>query len=125
MHLKNSLFGLLLLGISLVSPLGQAQTGATQTIAAVLYNLNHFPDEGAQNSLSQIAQDPAATEDEKSVANALAGVQHKVKSEDVAVLEAISANEAASVEIRELARILLGVHHTPAAEDLPALKSMM
>lgn len=96
---------------------------AVATMAKIVGSLQHFPSAADKEALAAIvAGDESASV--KTVANAIAGISHKVGDTDKTGLEAIAANEAEPAVLRQLATIVAGVNHMPSAEAKTALAAL-
>ena len=93
------------------------------TMAGVVLSLQHFPSDAAKGTLAAIA-DGDASDGEKIVATAIAGIQHKVSAGDKAALEAISADESQPADLRRLAGIIAALNHAPSADAKAALMEL-
>jgi hypothetical protein len=113
----------LLLGLT-ASFANAAESKAVQSMAGILLKLNHFPSAAEKETLKQIVEDKATTDDERTVAQALMNVQHTVVAADKPKLEAIVADDEASSAVKSLATAILNLRHAPAESDKATLQSL-
>jgi hypothetical protein len=97
---------------------------AVQTMAGILTSLNHFPTDAEKQSLKQIAEDKAVTEDERTIARALMNVQHTVAESDKAKLETIVSNKKAAASAKTLASAILNLNHKVSEADKKKLQAL-
>ena len=107
-HLVPAL--LLLLAVNAPTLAGGDTTDATKTMAEIVMNLNHFPSDAEKNTLQQIANSSASTENERIIANSLIGMQHKASSEDKVQLKNIMSSPTATEAERTLAKIMMNIN---------------
>jgi hypothetical protein len=119
----RSLTALLILGLA-ASIANAAESKAVQTMAGILANLQHFPSAADKETLKGIAEDKAATANERTLATALSNVQHMAAAGDKPALEAIVADAKATNGAKTLASIILNVKHFPSADDKEKLKAL-
>ena len=105
-------------------PLLAYAEGATNDMALVLVELNHFPSATQRQMLEAIVQDAVASEDEKMLAQIIARIAHKVSSADRAQLENILSRGDTSQGIKTLASAALNISHKVSSDDLAGLKAM-
>jgi len=84
-------------------------------MAGIVLTLQHFPSDADKETLAGIANGDGSAE-EKAVASAIAGIQHKVTASDQTALQAIAADEKQPADLRELASIVAGINHVPGAD---------
>ena len=109
----------LMLSAGVYSPLSYAGDDVA-VMAGILLSLQHFPSDANKESLGAIANGEGS-DAEKTVANAIAGIQHQVSADDKTALEAIAAEESQPAGIRELAAIVANINHFPGADAKAAL----
>ena len=113
------------LAVVALLPLGiVAQGKATQQMAGIMMNLNHFPSDAEKVTLKTIASDKATTAHERTVAEVLLTVQHSPSAADKAKLDAIVKDAAAPEGVKTLASVLSSLVHTPSAGDKERLKKI-
>ena len=93
------------------------------TMAGIVLSLQHFPSDADKAALAAIVEGDAS-EAEKAVARAIAGIQHTVSADDKAVLDAIAADEGQPEGLRSLAGIVAGLSHMPGADAKAALAGL-
>jgi hypothetical protein len=101
-----------------------AESKNVQALAGALTALQHTPSAEVKAMLGQIAEDKAATADEKTIAKALSNVNHKVAAGDKAALEAIVADAKATAGAKTLAGVILSLNHFPSADDKTKLAAL-
>jgi hypothetical protein len=104
------------------SPLIHAADNVS-TMAGIVLSLQHFPSDADKAALAAIAGGDASAA-EKTIAETIAGIQHKASAEGMAALEAIAADESQPGDVRELAAIVAGINHVPSAEAKAALTEL-
>ena len=99
-----------------------AGSAAIGTMADITMHLHHFPTDADKSKLAAIIDDKSSSQEEVTIATALANLQHKVLEADAAKLQAIVVDSSASADARELAGILLNIAHMPSEADIAKLK---
>ena len=102
----------------------EGHASATQTLAEITMNLNHFPTDEDKAALGAIVESDESSEEEASIAMALSNMQHQVTEADAERLTDIVDDDLSDAAARELARILLGINHSPTDADKAALASL-
>ena len=97
---------------------------ATNTMAQIMIQLNHFPSAEDKNSLQAISANTTSSDAEKILAGIIGRIAHKPAAADVATLEVMSADSSAP-EIQILAQAILGTMHKPDAASLKALNTLV
>lgn len=110
--------------VALAGTAARAADDPAATLAGILVTMNHFPDESQQATLLALAQDPSVPENLRTVALAIAHIEHQVASEYRAPLNVIAADAEAGDAGRTLAGAVLRFNHEAAAEDAEALKAL-
>jgi hypothetical protein len=101
-----------------------AESKAVQAMAGILLHLQHFPSDADKQSLKQITEDKSATEDERTLAQALTDVKHTAAAADTAKLEAMVKDDKAPSSVKTLASIILSLKHMPSESDKEKLKAL-
>ena len=114
MRLLNTVLAVLALLATTYAPLSYAD-GDVATMTGIVISLQHFPDDADKEALAAISAGDGS-DSVKAVANAIAGINHKVSADDKATLEAIAADDSQPADLRELAGIVAGVNHMPGAD---------
>ncbi len=115
---------LLLFAGMLASPVTAAESKAVQSMAGILAQLNHFPNDAEQERLKAIVADKETTAHERTVAQALLNVKHKVSAEDQTKLHAVIKDQSAPESIKTLANVLINLNHTPTDAEKEKLKKL-
>jgi hypothetical protein len=89
-----------------------AERPNVRTMAAILLNLNHYPSASEQEILQLIAHDRETSPEEQVLARALMYLQHTVRPDDKALLQALLS-------------ILATLNHTPSAADKAKLTQLL
>jgi hypothetical protein len=110
--------------IGLSSSLALAASDATQTIAGIVKDLNHFPSDDQKQTLSKIAEDDENSEAVQTIASAVRDMQHTVQAEDRAELEEIASNADATEAEQKLATIVMNINHKPGPEAVAQLEQI-
>jgi len=106
--------GLLILAIALFAPLALAS--ATQSIARIVAQMNHFPSAADKMTLMEISQDSDNSKSIQIIAMAVYNFKHSVSADDKKSLQMIAENIDSSATEKELASIIAGISHTASAE---------
>jgi hypothetical protein len=107
-----------------ISGLAVADSAATQTLARVTMNLNHFPSDEDKVALKEIIDNDDSSEEEAAIATALSNMQHKVTEVDANRLADIVDDDESDATARKLAGIVLGINHAPSDDDKAALAAL-
>jgi hypothetical protein len=111
-QLRVTFFAILM---GLFSMAAVAETPA-KTIAGIVSELNHFPNDGQKATLSEIASDTANSEAIRAIAKAVHDMQHAASDADKTRLQAIAADQSASSAERTLAQVVAGMNHMASAD---------
>jgi hypothetical protein len=124
--MNKTLFAVLPIGVALlfISGLVVADNAATQTLARVTMNLNHFPSDEDKVALKAIIDSDDSSEEEAAIAMALVNMQHKVTEADADRLADIVGDDESDATARKLAGIVLGINHAPSDDDKAALAAL-
>ena len=112
----------LAVAITLAAPALAAESAATETIAEVLLDLNHFPTDEDKRELEDLIAADTTTEEERALATALMNVEHKVQAGDREALQSILDDPQGTPTAKELAQILLDLNHRPSEDGKRKLK---
>jgi len=108
----------------LVGGLSFASTEAIRKMAEITMSFNHFPSDEDKAALKGIVDSDDSSDDEASIAMALANMQHKVADSDVERLQDIVDDESSDEAARKLAGILLSINHAASDGDKAALATL-
>jgi len=103
----------------------QAPNKNVSAMAGILLKLNHFASDPEKATLKQIVDDKAASEYEKTVAQALINVQHTATAADKTKLEALVKDPKAPEAAKTIATAILGVNHMATDADKEKLKKLV
>lgn len=92
-----------------------------ETMAGIVMNMNHFPDDAEKKELSSIASN-AKSDAEKTIATAILNIKHAPSPADKAKLELIAADPNAAAPVRDLASIIADFNHQVTEADIARLK---
>ena len=95
------------------------------TMANILMNLNHSPNDAEKKTLQQIIGNSSISGEEHVLATAILNMQHKVSADDKAKLQRIIADTSTSANGREMAEILLNLNHKPTPDDKSRLQQLL
>jgi len=98
---------------------------ATQTMAKILVNLNHYPSDSEKDALRGIVNNKSLSEQERIIAQAMINLQHEATAADKPKLSKVMNDSSASADVRELAMIVHHLNHKPSGGDVAKLKKMM
>lgn len=98
---------------------------ATNVIASILVDLNHFPSESEKEELLAIANDDGVGRAFRAVANAVANIQHAATTEDKEIMNRIISSERAHINAKAFAEILLQLNHTASEEAKAKLQELL
>lgn len=103
---------------------GVAMAGAaTNTMAGVLGEINHFPSDADVAALDKIgASDASAVE--KQLAQIITRIAHQPGPDDKTALEKIIGMDDTAPAAKVIAKAILNMNHRPQAADLEALKAL-
>ncbi len=99
-------------------------SNATDTLAEILIDLNHYPTENDKTSLNEIQAGADSTDEEKTLASAILRVAHKPAADDVAGLQAIEEG-GSSPATRQIAAAILSINHKAAGKHRSALEKLI
>lgn len=108
----------------LFSSTALAASGAAQTIATIVKDLNHFPSEEQKQTLTEISEDENNSEALRTIAEAVRDMQHSVQAEDKADLEAIASNQEATEAEQQLASVVMNITHKPDSDAVAKLEQI-
>lgn len=91
-------------------------------MAEILIDLNHFPTEDDKSYLSEIAEDPNSSADEKALAGIISRIEHKPNDADAAALTAMINSKKSTAEVKTLARAIQSINHKPSPESVAELE---
>jgi hypothetical protein len=114
---------LLLIAGLLISNVCFASDGSVM-MAEILLDLNHFPSDDDKSYLSEIAEAPGSSADEKALAGIISRIMHKPAEADSAALEAMINSKKSTPEVKILARAILSINHKPSADSIAALEGI-
>jgi hypothetical protein len=124
MKLNGLISTMFVIVLGLFSVAAVADTPA-KTIAGIVSELNHFPNDDQKATLNAIATDMSNSEAIRTIAKAVHDMQHSASDADKALLQAIAADESATSAERTLAGVVAGMNHMASAdakEQLAALE---
>ncbi len=121
---KKFLIMPVLLGFMLFGSTSLMAGTAIQEIAGILINLNHHPSDSEKATLEKIANDSAASENERAIAAALMNIDHRVGAADKEKLHKIANDSAAPEADRKVAGILADLSHKPSSADKAELQKL-
>jgi hypothetical protein len=101
-----------------------ADDSQVSTLANILLEMNHFPNEAQKEQLAALSDDPDVSENLRAIASATAGIEHTPSAEAQATLNGILASEAASPAEKTLAGAVLRFRHELSVEDRAALEDL-
>lgn len=90
---------------------------AIQEMVGILLNLHHRPSDSDKATLQKIANDSAASANERTIATALLNMEHRVAAPDRDKLLKIANDSSAPAADRKVAGILADLNHTPSDSD--------
>lgn len=96
---------------------------AVATMANIVISLKHFPSDSDKSALAAIGESDSS-DGVKTVAQAIAGISHKVTAADLAKLEALAANDSESDSLRKLASIVSSINHMPSEDAVATLQGL-
>ena len=96
---------------------------AVQTMASIMMHLNHFPSDSEKNTLRKIAANTESAH-EKTIANALMMMDHKVTSADKEKLRMVTKDRDVPENTRELANIVQNMNHQVSSKEKMILQDM-
>ena len=114
--------GLIILAIAMFAPFAMAS--ATQSIARIVAQMNHFPSAAEKVTLMEISQDSSNSKSIQIIAMAVYNFKHSVKADDKKSLQMIAENADSSATEKELASIIAGISHTASAEAKAKLAAL-
>jgi len=89
----------------------------TQTLAAMLITIEHYPNTADKQVLQSIIDSASATANEKIIATAIMNLEHQATTEDKNKLQAIIDDATATAAEITLATIVHAFNHYPSASD--------
>jgi len=89
----------------------------TQTLAAMLITIEHYPNTADKQVLQSIIDSASATANEKIIATAMMNLEHQPTAEDKVKLQAIIDDTTATAAEITLATIVHAFNHYPSASD--------
>lgn len=122
-HRRIFLIALLMLPSAIAVSADNAS--ATNVIASVLIELNHFPSEGEKEALLAIANDDGVGRAFRAVANAVANIEHSATAADKEIMNRIIASERAHANAKVFAEILLELNHTASVDAQAKLQELL
>lgn len=104
------------------TPLALAEPTATQKMAQIVSQLNHWPSDNDKEILREISKKGNTAE--KTIANALMMMDHRVSSDDKAKLHMVIEDRSVPENTRELAKIVKSLNHRASAKEREILQDM-
>jgi hypothetical protein len=124
----KKLIAILILGLFSSLALAQSDMGKqatpVQTVAKILFNLNHYPSDKEKEKLRAIADNRENSKAIQTIAMAIHNMQHSVSASDKGKLQAIIDSADASKSEKTLAEILIGITHMPGNEAKDKLSEL-
>jgi len=102
-----------------------AEENTIKTMATIMMELNHFPNDDQSALLTGITSDPATSDAEKAVATAILTMKHQVTAHHKQTLGEVAGNDSLGSDIRGLASIMQNVNHTLNDFEQAQLKAIV
>ena len=110
--------------LSLTAPL-YAEDAEIGSMASILLEMNHFPNEAQAAALQSIMSDSQAGASVRVIAHAIHSIQHQATAQDKQVLSAIAADLKQSAGTRTLASVIVNFDHQVSAFQKPQLEALV
>ena len=98
---------------------------ATQVIAGVLVDFNHFPSDDAKVALQALVDDDSVGPAFKAVATAVMGIEHSASDDGKAALAGVLEAENADPRAKSLAEVVMGLTHGASDDAKASLQAML
>ncbi len=96
---------------------------ATNILAEIVIDLNHFPSADDKTYLDEIIGDAESTDDEKLLAAIISRIAHKPDASDASALKKLA--KSGSGEVKAIAAAVMSIEHKAAADKVAALETML
>jgi hypothetical protein len=106
------------------TPPSATNSKAVKSIASVLMDIQHFPNDAQKKTLTTVAADSATTAQEKVLIQAILGMMHSINDADKPKVEAIMKDASAPAGVKSIATILDHFLHMVNAEDKATLQKL-
>jgi hypothetical protein len=110
--------------LSLSTPLF-AENTEIGSMAGILLEMNHFPNEAQTAALQAIMADSQVDASVRVIAKAIRSIKHQATAQDKQVLSAIAADDKKSAGTRTLAGVVINFNHQVTAFQKPQLEALV
>lgn len=98
---------------------------ATEVIAGVLMNLNHFPSDDDKAALQGLIDDDGVGRAFKAVANAVMGIEHSASEEGKSMLARVLEADDADPRAKTLAQVVMDLEHGASDEAKASVQALL